>query len=154
MEDLTMETEKNVGKYENRYGIFTEQVDIQVLHDIILNDLMQHLDRKNSWFAVWKVLKDNDCLVKFHTRSDFGRQIMDWYKDVYGPNCIDTYASTSLSLIRWEEWNKDSFAYFQKRDKKAIEKRRVSVRTVEKLYYLCKQIDPIIKKCIKKNIQN
>ena len=147
--------EKMVCKYIDKFGIFTDQVDVKALHDIILNDLMRHLDRKNTWFAVWKVLKDNDCLVKFHTRSDFGRQMIEWYDDdVYGPNCIDAYASTSLSLIKWDEWNKDSYAYFKKKDKKALDSGKVSMRTVEKLYDLCKLFDPIIKKCIKENIQS
>lgn len=96
-----METkEKMVCKYVDRFGIFTERVNIDVLHDIILNDFMRHLVRKNSWFAVWKVLEDNGCLVKFHKRSDFGRQMMEWFGKTYSPNCLDTYASISLSFTQ------------------------------------------------------
>lgn len=36
-----METEKKMdGKYENRYGIFTQKVDIKVLHDVIQEEVV------------------------------------------------------------------------------------------------------------------
>lgn len=154
MEDLTMETEMVIGKYENLYGIFTKQVDIEVLHDVILKEFLPCLTQKNFWFAVWCVLKDNGCLEMGKDRADFGRQMMDWYGNAYSPNCLDVYATTWLARCKWQGWknkNDNSFSEFEKREKDAIERHRISLRTVKKMYYLCKQFNLLIKQCIKPN---
>lgn len=148
-----METEKKmVGKYENQYGIFTTCVDIKALYDVILKECIPCLTQKNFWFSVWCVLKDNGCLDMGKDRADFGRQMMDWYGSAYSPNCLDVYATTWLARRRWQGWKgkkEDPFAEFKKREKVALERHRISLRTVRQMYYLCKQFNPLIEQCIK-----
>lgn len=155
MEDLTMETEKNIGKYDNKFGIFTEEVDIKVLHDIVLYDFIPCLTRNNLWVAVWFILKDHKMLKKKVSRSSFDKQMMDWFPEDYSPNCLNTYAATILSCTHWTNWDEDFFEKFEKRHKKAIKDGRLSVSTAKNMYYLCDQFNSIIKKkCIRKNIQS
>ncbi len=148
--------EKMVCKYVDKYGIFTDQVDVKVLHDTILHDFMPCLTQSNFWFAVWCVLKDSNCLKIEVKRSDFGRQMNYWFGKAYRKNCLDAYAATILSCTQWTNWDDAFFKTFEDRYEKAIEKGRLSVGTAKNMYYLCSQFNSIIekKKCIKENIQS
>lgn len=151
-----METKETLaGKYENQYGIFTQKVDIKVLHDVILYDFMPYLKQKNLWFAVWCVLRDNNCLESEVRPSDFAKQMMDWFGKTFSKNCLDAYAATILSFTQWAQWNDKFLEKFKKKHGKALDKGRISINTVEKIYYLCEQFTPIIlEKCIKRNIHS
>ena len=145
--------ETKVCKYVDSYGIFTEQVDIDALHDIILYDFIPCLTQSNFWFAVWCVLKDNNCLKMDVWRSDFGKQMVEWFGKTFSKNCLDAYAATSLSYTKWEDWDEAFFQKFKERHKVAIKKGRISINTAKKIYYLCERFNPIvIKKCIKNNV--
>lgn len=151
-----MEKEKKMeGKYGNRYGIFTDRVkDVKALHDVILKEFLPCLTQMNFWFSAWCVLKDNGCLDMGKDRADFGRQMMDWYGSAYSINCLDVYATTCLARSKWQDWADEaeiSFPEFMDRESAAIERRRVSIRTVRKMYFLCKRFNPLIEQCIKTN---
>lgn len=150
-----METEKKMdGKYGNRYGIFTQKVDIKVLHDVIQEEVIPCITQNNLWFAVWCVLKDNKCLYMGVDRINFNRQMIDWYGNNYSSTCLNVYASTCLAERKWKEWaNKDETAFpeFERVHGDAIARHRVSIRTVRKIYNLCKRFNPLIEQCIKQN---
>lgn len=146
---------RNNGMYVDKFDIFTAQVDIDALHDTILNDFIPCLTRNNMWVSVWYILKDHNILKKKISRSSFDKQMLEWFPEVYSPNCLNTYAATILSCTRWVNWNEEFFEKFKKRHKKAIKDGRLSISTAENIYYLCDQFNSIIKKkCIKKNTQS
>ena len=151
-----METKETMAcKYVDKFGIFTEQVDIDALHDTILNDFIPCLPRKNLWYAVWHTLKDNNCLKRNVSRLYFGKQMLEWFPEDYSPNCLDAYAATILTCTPCADWDDKFFKTFEERYKKDIKKGRLSVNTAKNMYYLYNRFKPIIEeKSIKKNTQS
>lgn len=140
-------------KYEDKYHIFNVRVDIESLHDTILSDFLPSLTQKNFWFAVWYILKENNCLAMDANRSDFSRQMQEWYGKSYSKSSLDAYAATSLSYTKWTQWDDDFYQKFEEREKQAIKKKRISVSTARKMRTLCEQFDPIVKeKCFKQQL--